>query len=84
LSINPSNHQFSVEVLSPPAEDRIDSVISGNADGTLNVAYTPLRPGEYKIHIAVHDPREPLYYDHIKGSIFTVVIKGSYCFASSN
>eukprot|EP01116_Phalansterium_solitarium_P017453 TRINITY_DN4304_c0_g2_i1.p1 TRINITY_DN4304_c0_g2~~TRINITY_DN4304_c0_g2_i1.p1 ORF type:complete len:752 (+),score=320.34 TRINITY_DN4304_c0_g2_i1:113-2368(+) len=46
-----------------------------NGDGSFTVAYEPKETGETKINVVVRNPAAPTYYDHIKGSTFTVNVE---------
>jgi len=81
LKIDPNHHHFAVDIVAnvgTKEESAISpSKMSGNPDGTLQVHYTPLVAGTYRIDVELHDPRESVYYDHIRDSPFTVIIKPS-------
>jgi filamin len=81
IKIDPHRHFFAVDIIAAVStKDEsayAPSKMTGNPDGTLQVHYTPTLAGTYRIDVELHDPREPIYYDHIKKSPFTVIIKPS-------
>lgn len=81
LKIDASRHHFSVDIVGAVGTKEevsfAPSQYAANADGSLKVHYIPTVSGTYNITVALHDPREAVYYDHIKDSPFTVNIKAS-------
>lgn len=81
LKIDPNRHHFAVDIVAAVGTKEESAIAptkyAGNEDGTLQVHYTPHLAGTYRIDVELHDPREPIYYDHIKDSPFTVIIKPS-------
>jgi filamin len=81
LKIDPNRHHFNVDIIAAVGTKEESSFsptkYTGNPDGSLQVHYTPTLSGTYRIDIELHDPRESIYYDHIKDSPFTVIIKPS-------
>lgn len=81
LRIDPAKHQFSVEIIAAVGTKQEQayspSKLGGNADGTLQVHYTPTLAGTYHIAVELHDPRDHIYYDHIRDSPFTINVKPS-------
>jgi len=69
------DNPFTVEVF-PPDESPVEVEYKNKGDGTVDVIYYPRVPGNYKIDVVLHDPRNPLFYDHIKNSPITVFMKG--------
>jgi len=69
------DNPFSVEVF-PPDESPVPVEYKANPDGTVDVTYHPKVPGNYKIDVVLHDPRNPLFYNHVKNSPVTVFMKG--------
>jgi filamin len=69
------DNPFTVEVF-PPDESPVAVEYKNNGNGTVDVVYHPKVPGNYKIDVVLHDPRNPLFFDHIKNSPITVFMKG--------
>jgi filamin len=72
----PSKNPFEV-VVHPPDDSPVDTKLEPQADGTLLVTYVPLKPGNYTIDVTCHSATNPAYFDHIKGSSFSLFIKPS-------
>lgn len=79
IKIDPSHHHFAVDIVGAAGtKDEVSftpSSYSAHSDGSLKVVYTPIVSGTYHIAVELHDPREAIYYDHIKGSVFKIEVK---------
>jgi len=56
------------EVTPPPS-------VKDNGDGTYSVVYRVRMPGIHTVHVDLHHPRTPLYYELVKGSPYRVPIE---------
>eukprot|EP01121_Diplochlamys_sp_Union-15-3_P001758 TRINITY_DN1152_c0_g2_i1.p1 TRINITY_DN1152_c0_g2~~TRINITY_DN1152_c0_g2_i1.p1 ORF type:complete len:767 (+),score=229.10 TRINITY_DN1152_c0_g2_i1:31-2301(+) len=74
-SVPIKENPFSVEVF-PPDESPVPVEYKPNPDGSVDVTYHPKVPGNYKIDVVLHDPRNPLFYNHVKNSPVTLFMKG--------
>lgn len=79
LKIDPSHHHFAVDIVGAAGTREEVSFsptsYTAHTDGALKVVYTPTVSGVYNIAVQLHDPRETIYYDHIKGSAFVITVK---------
>lgn len=66
---------FTVDVEAPDGSELPPPEIKDNGDGTYSVVYKAAVPGVHAVHVDLHNPRTPLFYDPIKSSPYRVVIE---------
>eukprot|EP00727_Mastigamoeba_balamuthi_P009936 m51a1_g5565 hypothetical protein (763) ;mRNA; r:591825-596024 len=66
---------FSVDVEDQNGFEVPNVTLVDNGDGTYTGTYNANEPGVHMVHVKLHHPRTPLYYQHIKASPIRVAVE---------